>query len=246
MLPGRQVTLVEDEEEDGQDAGDPGLEILRGRHPVRDASRLDLGLRAGDPLRHGGLLDQEGTHDLGHGQAGDHPQRQRHAGLHRERRVAAGEDQPEPLILDGAGRPGRVVVVQQLSFLVLAGPPGLAPDPVDGRAGGRHRGERLVHLLAAGLQALDALEDRAAGQELGAAETGAEDVQQRVAAGLLASVHRTLYAEASRRSLAGERREDICEVLATTATRAFDLLEPALGSYGIRATPGVSPGRDRA
>jgi AcrR family transcriptional regulator len=68
-----------------------------------------------------------------------------------------------------------------------------------------------------------------------AAETGVEDVHQRVVAGLLASVHRALYAEASRRSLACERRGDICGVLAAAATNAFDLLEPALGSYGIRA-----------
>src|ERR1700728_390843 len=65
--------------------------------------------------------------------------------------------------------------------------------------------------------------------------TSAPDVQQRVVAGLLASVHRTLYAEATPRSLGGDSHEDICEALATAATRAFDLLEPALGSYGIRA-----------
>jgi hypothetical protein len=47
---GRQVALVEDEEQDGEHAGVPCREILRRRHPVRDASRLDLGLRAGDPL----------------------------------------------------------------------------------------------------------------------------------------------------------------------------------------------------
>ncbi|SRR5216683_2643556 len=86
--------------------------------------------------------------------------------------------------------------------------------------------------------------ERALGDAI-AAETGVEDVQQRVVAGLLASVHRALYAEASRRSLAGERRGDICVVLATAATRAFDLLEPALSSYGIRAAPALGePGRD--
>ncbi len=51
---------------------------------------------------------------------------------------------------------------------------------------------------------------------------------------LLASVHRVLSAEASERSLAGQPREEICAMLA----RAFDLLEPSLGSYGIRAQPG--------
>src|SRR5207253_7755525 len=57
--------------------------------------------------------------------------RQRHAGLHRQRRVTAGEDQPEPLVADGAGRPGRVVAGQHLSLLLLVAALVLAPDPVD-------------------------------------------------------------------------------------------------------------------
>jgi DNA-binding LacI/PurR family transcriptional regulator len=32
----------------GEDAGDACREILRGRYPIGDAGRLDLGLRAGD------------------------------------------------------------------------------------------------------------------------------------------------------------------------------------------------------
>jgi AcrR family transcriptional regulator len=67
-----------------------------------------------------------------------------------------------------------------------------------------------------------------------AAETGTDDVQQRVVAAQLASVHRVLYAEASRRSLAGQNRADIQAVLGAAAVRAFDMLEPSLGSYGIR------------
>ena len=74
-----------------------------------------------------------------------------------------------------------------------------------------------------------------------AAETGTDNPQQRLVAALLASVHRVLAAEASRRSLAGQPREQICAVLAGAATRAFDLLEPSLGSYGIRAQPGGLP-----
>jgi hypothetical protein len=53
-------------------------------------------------------------------------------------------------------------------------------------------------------------------------------------AALLASVHRVLYAEASRRSLAGEPRVEICAALAAESARAFDVLEPSLGSYGVR------------
>ena len=52
-----------------------------------------------------------------------------------------------------------------------------------------------------------------------------------------ADQRRNLAAEASERSLAGQPRELICAVLADAATRAFDLLEPSLGSYGIRAQP---------
>jgi AcrR family transcriptional regulator len=75
--------------------------------------------------------------------------------------------------------------------------------------------------------------ERALGDVI-AAEMGADDLQQRIVAAQLAAVHRVLYAEASRRSLAGERRGDICTVLAAAASRAFDLLEPSLGGYGIR------------
>ena len=67
-----------------------------------------------------------------------------------------------------------------------------------------------------------------------AAETGVDDPRQRLVAALLASVHRVLYSEASRRSQAGEPRAEICAALADEATRAFDLLEPSLGGYGIR------------
>ena len=70
-----------------------------------------------------------------------------------------------------------------------------------------------------------------------AAETGIDGPQQRLVAALLSSVHRVLSAEASRRSLAGQPREEILTVLADEATRAFDLLEPSLGSYGIRPQP---------
>jgi|SRR5580698_6332144 AcrR family transcriptional regulator len=67
-----------------------------------------------------------------------------------------------------------------------------------------------------------------------AAETGTDSPEQRLIAVLLCSVHRVLFAEASRRSLAGEPREQICAVLAAEATRGFDLLEPSLGGYRVR------------
>jgi hypothetical protein len=50
----------------------------------------------------------------------------------------------------------------------------------------------------------------------------------------LASVHRVLFAEGTRRVLAGQSRDEICQALAAAASRAFDLLEPSLGGYGSR------------
>ena len=91
-------------------------------------------------------------------------------------------------------------------------------------------------LLSRAREILDQRE-RALGDAI-AAETGTDIPQQRLVAALLASVHRVLAAEATQRSLAGQPREQICAVLADAATRAFDLLEPSLGSYGIRAQPG--------
>jgi AcrR family transcriptional regulator len=72
--------------------------------------------------------------------------------------------------------------------------------------------------------------ERALGDAI-AAETGIDDLQQRIAAALLSSVHRVLYAEATQRSVAGEPREQICAALGAAADQAFGLLEPALGGY---------------
>jgi AcrR family transcriptional regulator len=71
-----------------------------------------------------------------------------------------------------------------------------------------------------------------------ATETGTDNPHQRLAAALLCSVPRVLSAEASRRSLAGQPREEICAWLADASVRAFDLLEPSLGGYGVRPLGG--------
>jgi AcrR family transcriptional regulator len=67
-----------------------------------------------------------------------------------------------------------------------------------------------------------------------AAETGADDPQQRIVAAQLASVYRVLFAEGARRVLAGQPRDEISRALAADACRAFDLLEPSLGGYCAR------------
>jgi AcrR family transcriptional regulator len=78
------------------------------------------------------------------------------------------------------------------------------------------------------------LRERALGDAI-AAETGTDTAAQRIAAALLASVHRVLYGEARQRSLAGQPRPEICAALAGAASQAFGLLEPVLGSSYLRA-----------
>jgi AcrR family transcriptional regulator len=87
-------------------------------------------------------------------------------------------------------------------------------------------------LTGRGLE-IQAQRERALGDAI-AAETGTDTVQQRVVAAQLSAVHPVLYAEASRRSQAGQPRPEILQVLAQESRRAFDLLEPSLGDYLIR------------
>ena len=90
------------------------------------------------------------------------------------------------------------------------------------------------HALTSRGREIEDLREQALGDAI-AAETGTDDPQQRIVAAQLASVHRVLFAEGSRRVLAGQPRDEICQLLAAAARQAFDTLEPSLGSYGIRA-----------
>lgn len=89
------------------------------------------------------------------------------------------------------------------------------------------------HVLSSRLREIADLTERALGDAI-AAETGADDPQQRIVAAQFVSVHRVLFAESARRILDGQSPDDIRQVLAAAARRAFDLLEPSLGGYGIR------------
>ena len=62
----------------------------------------DLALRAHDALAHGRLRDQEGARDLAGAQAAERAQCERHARRQVQRRVTAGEDQPQPIVDDHA------------------------------------------------------------------------------------------------------------------------------------------------
>jgi hypothetical protein len=104
-----------------------------GRHPERDPGGLDLALGAHESLGHGRLGDQEGAGDLGRGQAAERPQGQRHLRFGVERRMAAGEDELQALVGEGA-----LVVHDVLHRLRHLQQPGLlgqravAADAVDG------------------------------------------------------------------------------------------------------------------
>ena len=90
------------------------------------------------------------------------------------------------------------------------------------------------HALTSRRREIADLTEQALGDAI-AADAGADDPQQRVVAAQLASVHRVLFAEGTGRVLAGQPPEQIRQTLAAAAIRAFDLLEPSLGGYRIRA-----------
>ena len=68
-----------------------------------------------------------------------------------------------------------------------------------------------------------------------AAETGGDNPCERIVAAQLAAVHRVLFEEGTRRILAGEPCDEIGPALGEAAREAFDLLEPSLGRYCVRA-----------
>ena len=83
--------------------------------------------------------------------------------------------------------------------------------------------------------------ERALGDAI-AAETGVDDPQQRLVAALVSSIPSVLYEEGTRRSLAGEPRDEVRSALAAAASSAFDLLEPSLGGYLVRPEPAPGDG----
>ena len=119
---------------------------MGGGHAERDAGGLDLVLRPDQALRHRLLRDQEGARDLLSGQAAERPQRQRDLAVEGERRMAAGEEQLEPLVGNG----GLIHLVlrglRHIEQARLLGEGAVSPDPVDGPvARGRHQpGPRVV------------------------------------------------------------------------------------------------------
>ena len=93
--------------------------------------------------------------------------------------MAAGEDQPEPVVLDDAGRLVGCVVGDHEGRLVLGVAVGLAADPVDGPvAGGRGQPAAGVGRYAVDRPLLDGGQERLAGRLLGDVDV-AEAADQR-------------------------------------------------------------------
>jgi hypothetical protein len=126
------AALVEDQVDDGQHGPEAVGELGLAGDPVGDPGVADLALGPDQPLGHGRLGHQEGAGDLGRGEPAQQPQRQGHLGAGAERRVAAGEDQAQPVVGHGAllGRRLRLAPQQdRLGVAVLAGR--LPAEPVD-------------------------------------------------------------------------------------------------------------------
>ena len=92
------VARVEDQVHDRQHRCEAVGQQVGRRHPEGDARIADLALRAHQALCHRRLGYEEGARDLGSGEAGERAQRERDLRVHRERRVAAREDQLEAFV----------------------------------------------------------------------------------------------------------------------------------------------------
>lgn len=79
-------------------------------------------------------------------------------------------------------------------------------------------------------------EDRETALAVALAETtvaAPDDITPRVAAAQLAGVHRVLFDEILRRTLAGQTNAEIATAMAGYARGAFDVLEPGLSDYAV-------------
>ncbi len=144
----RDVALIEDQVEHGEHRVEALGQVALVRHPVGDARVADLRLRPDDPLRHRRLGDEEGACDLGRRQPAEQAQGERHLGGPSERRMAAGEHEPQPVVghgafLDGLGRDvhdrglGVLVRAGRLAAQLVDGPVAGGGDDPAGRAGRR-------------------------------------------------------------------------------------------------------------
>ena len=96
------MALVEDKVDHREHGGEAPGQLPGLGHRIRQPPHADLLLGADDALGDGRLRQEEGARDLAGGQPADEAQGQRHLALRGQRGMAAGEDQPEAVVSDGA------------------------------------------------------------------------------------------------------------------------------------------------
>jgi uncharacterized protein (DUF2384 family) len=94
------VALVEDEIDDLEHGGEALDELGPARHFVGNALLGQRAFGPHDTLGHRGLRHQKGACDFLGREPTDQPQRQRHAGLRGQYRVAGGEDKAQQIVGD--------------------------------------------------------------------------------------------------------------------------------------------------
>ena len=158
-----------------EDVGQPLLEAV-GDAQV-DAGRDDLALGADDPLGERLLVDEERARDLRCGETDDRAQGERQPGLRREGRVAAGEQEGEPVV---GGRYAVISLARRGLGEQLGRPLASASgaEQVHGVAlsGGGQPGARPVRRTVAA-PARQCLDDRALHRLLGDVEVAEAAVQ---------------------------------------------------------------------
>lgn len=112
---------------------------MLGGHTIGNAGGLDLVLGAHQPLRHRRLRNQERARDLVRRQTTEQTERERDARVRHERRMAAREDQPQPIVRHG------FLLVYRLGYRLHSDVPEelalarVAPQPVKCAVAGSRR-----------------------------------------------------------------------------------------------------------
>ncbi len=118
---GRGVALVEDEIDDGGHRLEPLAQELGHRHLVGDAGVADLRLGPDQALGQRRRRHQERARDLLGGQSAQRAQGKADLRLHGQRRVAAGEDEAQAIVLEHRGVGHRQLGRLERSVALLVG-----------------------------------------------------------------------------------------------------------------------------
>ena len=128
------MALGEEQVHGGEHRREPVGQLVGRWHLVGDGLVGQPALGPHQPLRHRCFRDQEESSDLGRRQTAERPQREGHAALDRQRRVARGEDQPEEVVADDL-RVGIVPPIQggeaPVGGALLVVSLGVPAEPVD-------------------------------------------------------------------------------------------------------------------